>query len=141
VLSAPSGRLPISGDPSVLSWYLALFPSRWTHGIFGLVTDRQFAPGAINLMWQNGMPVLAFVMWPVTTAFGPIVTYNVAAVAAAALSAFAAYLVFGRFVDDPKARFVGGLVYGFSAYMTAHAWAHLNLTFAVFPPVALALFG
>src|SRR5690349_23526113 len=42
-----------------------------------LFADVLQAPGGVNLLWNTAVVAPAAILWPVTAAFGPIVSYNV----------------------------------------------------------------
>jgi hypothetical protein len=78
-------------------------------------------------------------LWPVTTGLGPIVSYNIAAALAPALSAWCAWFACRRYVRSRVAAMIGGLLYGFSPFMLAHSLGHLHLSLAFIPPLMLLL--
>jgi hypothetical protein len=126
-------------DPHLFIWYLG-----WTPHQLGALRSPFFttalqAPGGANLMWNTAVFAPAVVLWPVTAAFGPVVSYNVMATAAVALSGWCAFLAARRLVANDLAAAVAGLVYGFSPYMTAQSLRHPHVTVALFPPLALLL--
>ena len=82
--------------------------------------------------------ILGVVFSPVTSLFGPIVTWNVLLRLAFLLSAMSMCLVMRRWTSWWPAGFVGGLFYGFSMYMIADA-PHLFLVFVPLPPLILLL--
>src|SRR4029077_9692555 len=81
----------------------------------------------------------AFVLWPVTAMFGPVVAYNVLITAGIALSAWFGFLAAQRFIDRPLPCFAAGLVYGFSTALLAQSLGHPHVMVALFPPIALIL--
>ena len=124
-------------DAHLFIWYLGWTPHQLEalHNPF-FTTDLQ-APGGVNLMWNTAVVAPALLLWPVTVAFGPVVSYDVAATAAVALSAWCAFLAVRRLVGSAPAAAAAGLLYGFSPYMAAQSLRHLHVTLALFPPVAL----
>lgn len=90
-------------------------------------------------MWNTAIFVPATLLWPVTAVFGSIVSYNVMATAAVALSAWCGYLAARRFVSNDRIAATVGLLYGFSPYMVAESIRHPHVTLAMFPPLALIL--
>ncbi len=128
-------------DPEIFVWSFAWWPHAilsWTNPFFSHVV---YAPTGIDLAWATSVPGLAVMFSPLTLAFGPSVSYNVAAVVLPALSAWTAYLLFRNLTRSSWASLVGGYLYGFSSYMLAHQLAgHLHLTAAFLVPlVALVL--
>jgi hypothetical protein len=91
-------------------------------------------------MWNASMPVAGLAMWPFTSSFGPIFSYNLLATLAVALSAWCAFLAARRYVESPVAAAVAGLLYGFSPYMIAQSQGHLHVTLAFVPPLMLLVF-
>ncbi len=81
------------------------------------------------------MPLLGLVMTPVTLAAGPIVSLSILGWLAMPLSASSMYGVLRRWTSWRPAAIAGGLLYGFSPYMSAQAGAHLNLAFVPLPPL------
>ncbi|HEY4347115.1 MAG TPA: hypothetical protein VGM80_05955 [Gaiellaceae bacterium] len=128
-------------DPEIFTWSFAWWPhalTSWTNPLF---THAIYAPQGINLTWTTSVPVLAYVFWPVTAAFGPAVAFNVAAIVLPALAAWTAFLLCRHLTGSVWASLVGGYLFGFSSYILGHQLAgHLNLT-AVFllPLAALAV--
>ena len=125
------------GDPEATIWYYAWIQHALSHGNNPMLSDFLNYPDGINLAWQTSQPLAAVASWPVALAAGPYVAYDVVATAALALSAWCAYLAIRRWVPRRSAAFAGGLLYGFSPYMTAHSLGHVNLTLAFIPPLFL----
>lgn len=121
-------------------WMLAWWPYAITHHLNPLHSGYVWAPQGVNMAWVTGLPGPSLAMWPVTSAFGAIVSSNILAVLGPALNTWAAYLLCLRV---SRGRFwpglVGGLVFGFSTYVTSAVTAHVNL-YLVFPvPLAVYL--
>jgi hypothetical protein len=126
-------------DPKLFVWYLGWLPHELAQGHNPLFTDHLSYPAGVNLMWNTSMIFPSFLLWPVTAAFGPVVAYNLLITAGIALSAWFAFLAAGRFLDSWLARFIAGLLYGFSPALIAQALGHPHVVVALFPPVALFL--
>jgi hypothetical protein len=127
-------------DPQIFVWAFAWWPhavGTWQNPFY---THAIYAPDGINLAWTTTVPALALAFAPLTLLFGPVVSYNVAAMLAPAVSAWTAYLLCRHVSGSRWAGFVGGYLFGFSSYELGHELGHLNLT-AVFlvPLVALAV--
>jgi hypothetical protein len=98
-----------------------------------------FAPTGLNLAWSTSIPGPAIIMWPITRAFGPVVSMNLVTMLAPALAAWAAYLVCRRITAKFWPALLGGCLFGFSSYMTQQLSGHVNL-FLIFPiPLAVYL--
>ena len=126
-------------DPSLYMWSLAWWPYVFQHHALPFLTKLIWAPYGLNLAWVTCMPLLGVLAAPLTTSLGPLATFNLVALIALPLSAFAAYLLCARFSDSFSAAFLGGLVFGFSPYMMAQLLGHLVLVL-IFPiPIAVYL--
>jgi hypothetical protein len=127
-----------ASDSEFFRWALVWTPWALQHGQNPLFTNVLYAPNGASLVWVTATPGPAFVMWPVTRAFGPLVSYNVLSLLAPALAAWATYLLCNRLTSRFWASLVAGAFFGFSAYMTIQT-NHPNLSL-VFPiPLAVYL--
>jgi hypothetical protein len=125
------------GDSEQSMWFLRWLPWALTHGHDPLLTDHIGHPTGANLMWNSSQPLTALAAWPLTAAAGPVLAYNAMLTLALALSGWCAYLAIGRIVPGRLGALAGGLLYGFSPYMIAHAAGHLDLVMAPIPPLLL----
>lgn len=124
------------GDTSLFTWFLEWPAYALTHGGNPLYSTHLFHPGGINLLSNTAEVGLGIVLAPVTWAFGPIATLNVALTLSPFLSALAMYVLLRRWVSWAPAAFVGGLLYGFSPFVVVSLTdAHLMLGFAAVPPL------
>src|SRR5581483_8159575 len=74
--------------------------------------------------------------------FGPVVSYNIAAILAPALSAWSAFALSRWLTGNFAAAVAGGLLYGFSPYEMGHVLGgHLSFTVNFVPPLCLLLFA
>jgi hypothetical protein len=126
-------------DPAAGVWSLAFFPYSLLHGHDAFVTGWLNYPYGVNLMANASVFLLGLIVAPVTLVAGPVLAFNVLMVLAISGSATAAYFLFRRWTSWRPAAVVGGLLYGFSPYLTSQAQGHLNLMFVVFPPLALLM--
>jgi hypothetical protein len=145
VLFAAAWRDPFNlqvgaGTDGLLAvWFLKWLPFAITHGQNPLVTDYVDYPAGVNLMWNGSMPLVDFVLAPITSTLGPVFSYNLMATLALALTAWSAFLLIRRYAERPLAAFLGGLLYGFSPYMMAHLLGHPALFIAFIPPLIFLL--
>ncbi len=128
-------------DPIQAMWGVGWVPFAATHGLNPLVSTAMNTPVGLNLLWADVFALpMGLVLWPVTVAFGATVTYNLVVTLSLALAAFLAYVVIRRWVPGVVAAACGGLLYGFSPYMTAQYFGHVGLVLsAITPPLALML--
>ena len=89
-----------------------------------------------NFGVNRSMLALGVPFAPVTKIFGPVVTYNVLLRLALATSAASMCFVLRRWTSWWPAAFVGGLLYGFSAYNLTFG-SDLFLIFVPLPPLIL----
>ena len=132
--------LGTGSDPQIFIWAFAWWPhavETWQNPFY---SHAVYAPDGVNLAWATTVPGLAFAFAPLTLLFGPVVSYNVAALLVPALSAFTAFILCRHVAGSRWAGLVGGYLFGFSSYELAEELGHLQMT-AVFlvPLVALAL--
>jgi hypothetical protein len=121
------------------TWFLDWPAYAITHGRNPLFSSWLNAPDGANVAINTSMPLLGIVSAPITWLFGPVATYNVLLRLGFALSSFSMCLVLRRWTRWWPAAFVGGLLYGFSAYMVGHGLGHVLLTFLPLPPVIFLL--
>jgi hypothetical protein len=114
------------GDPGVFTWFLRWTPFAVGRQISPFYSDWLNHPDGVNLMWNTWVPLPGLLLAPLTHAFGPVLSLNVLLTLGYGLSAWSAYLAIRRYVPNHGAAAAGGLVYGFSPAMIAHAH-HPNL--------------
>ncbi len=102
-----------------------------------LYTAQMNAPDGVNGAWNTSVLGLAVPLAPITWLWGPVVAYTVAIMCSPVVAALAAAAFLTRFTDHLPA-FAGAALYGFSPYLIAQAGGHLNLSFAVLPPLVAA---
>jgi hypothetical protein len=122
-------------DPQFYAWSLRWWPyavSHWTNPLF---SNQIGAPRGYNLAWASTTPSVDLLMWPVTAAFGVLVSYNILLLVVPPVSAWAAFIAARRLTGRFWAALLAGAVYGFSPYELIHNWqGQPNLTvIAIFP--------
>jgi hypothetical protein len=129
----------VSGDAQQFMWFLGWPPFAITHGLNPIFSNYGDYPGGVNLMWNASLLLPGVVLAPLTQLGGFVLAYNFLMTMAVALSAWTAYLLIRRYVSSQIAAGVGGLLYGFSPFMTAQSLAHPYMTVALMPPIILLL--
>lgn len=138
----PGSRVyAVNDDTSLFVWWFANGADA-VASLFGggsgssgfLYTGRMNAPDGVNGAWNTSVLGLAVPLAPITWLWGPVVAYTVAIVCSPIAASLAAAVLLTRFTDRLPA-FVGASLYGFSPYLIAQAGGHLNLSFAVLPPL------
>jgi hypothetical protein len=120
-------------------WWLAWTAFALPHGHNVFSAQWQNYPAGENFGVNGSMLALGVFFMPITKLFGPVVTWNIALRLAVALSASSMCLVLRRWTTWWPAAFVGGLLYGFSAYMAYNGGNYLFLVFVPLPPVIFLL--
>ena len=129
----------LSGDGPLFTWFLEWPAYALAHGLDPLYSTALFHPGGVNLLANTGVVGIGVVLAPVTWAFGPVATLNLALTLSPVLSALAMFALLRRWVTWAPAAFVGGLCYGFSPFvLAALADDHLMFGFAALPPLIVA---
>ena len=127
-----------SSDSHQFVWWMTWLPWSIAHGENPLYTTYLHFPVGVNGMWNTPVPVLAALFLPVTLTAGPVAAYDVAMVLGPVASGLALALALRVWVERWWPRAVAGLLYGFSPFAIAHtSVGHLNLVWAVLPPVLL----
>jgi hypothetical protein len=124
-----------TGDFYEAVWFLAWVPHALAHGLNPFFSYDLNAPTGTNLAENAASPLLGLIGAPVTALTGPLVTANLLLVLGMPLSAAAAYLVLRAWRVWRPAAAVGGLFYGFSAFMVGHALGHVLFVMAPLPPL------
>lgn len=125
-------------DPSLTTWFLEWPAYALSHGHNPLYSSALFHPVGINLLSNTGMLAIAVPLAPVTLAFGPVASLNVALTIGPALSGLAMFWLLLRFVEFKPAGFVGGAIFGFCPFVFSNlAVAHLNLGYLMVVPLVV----
>jgi hypothetical protein len=124
------------GDPAIFMWFLRWIPYALANGQDLLVTHHLNYPDGVNLMWNTSVPLLGLLLAPVTTTWGPVLSFNLLLVLAYGLSAWCGYLAIRRFAPGRLAAAVGGLIYGFSPAIRVQSH-HLHMSLAFLVPLML----
>jgi hypothetical protein len=138
VLEGGSQYIGSYDDPQIPIWSFAWWPHALLHGENPFFTHYVWSPAGVNLAWVNSVPIVSIVFAPLTLLVGPIASYNVAAIALPAISAWAAFLLCRHLTGTWWPSLVGGYLYGFSSYIVGHVTGQPQLTAAfVIPLLAL----
>lgn len=128
-------------DAGSSMWDLAWWPHTVFHGINPFATDALFAPDRVNLGGFTLLSVPALVAAPVTLLFGPLVSFNLLALASPVLAALFAFLLCRYVTKSFPAALVGGYLFGFSTYMLGEMLGgHLPLVLTFPIPAGVHLF-
>ncbi len=140
VLPHLSSRVVGDGpDTQIFVWSFAWWPHAIAHGENPFYTHAIFVPGGYNLTWATSVPGLALAFAPLTWAFGPVASLNLAAILMPALDAFAAFLLCRHVTRSTWASLAGGYLFGFSSYVLAGTLDHIHTTAVFLVPLAALL--
>jgi len=127
-----------SADQITQVWWIEWAYYALIHGHNPLFTDWQNYPVGFNAEVNGSMLTLGWLALPLTFHFGPVVSWNILERVAPLVSALSMCLVLRRWTRWWPAAFVGGLLYGFSCYVTSSS-GHLFLAFVPLPPLFFLL--
>ena len=128
------------GDNFQHAWFLWHFAKAVVAGQNPFYTNLIFYPNQVNLAWSTTDPLAGTLALPLSLTAGPIVAYNLSLILQLALGAFFARLLCLRICRNEAAALIGGIVFGFSPFLLAHALGHLSLVTAFpIPLYVLAL--
>jgi hypothetical protein len=125
----------VAGDPQIPMWGLAWYPWAISHRLDPFRTGYAWAPLGCTLAWSTTIPGAALLVWPLTRAAGVIASYNVLCLLTPALGAFTAFLFCRRACGNFAAATAGGLVFGFSSYVSRELLDHLSLAMVFLVPM------
>jgi hypothetical protein len=117
-------------------WTLAWWPYALLHGVNPFVTDYLFYPDGYNIVWTSvAIPGPSVLLAPVTLAFGPVVAYNVLALAGPILSAFTGFVLCRKVTGAFWPALVGGYLFGFSSYALSGLLGNPHLSLVPMVPL------
>ena len=127
-------------DPSNYMWALTWWPFVLRHHVHPFLARLIDAPYGMNLASAPApLPLLGIVMTPLTTALGPIATYNLISLILPPLAALTAFILCRKLSNSFLPALLGGFVFGFSPYVIGQLLSHMNLLL-IFPiPLAIYL--
>jgi len=124
------------GDTSLLTWFMAWPAYALTHGQSLFFSTRALHPQGINLPANTSFLAISLPLTPVTWAFGPVASLNVAATLTPVATALSARALLLRWTTWQPAAFLAGLFYGFSPFVIENlALQHVEFATLVVPPL------
>ncbi len=126
------------GDSITFAWFLGWAHFALTHHLNPLISTSIDVPwGGANLTWSTNIPLPSMLLAPFTGWLGPVFTYNLLVTVGIGTSAWAAFYAIRRYARHLPAALAGGLLYGFSPTVMAHALGHPHVVVAPLPPLML----
>ena len=127
-------------DPNFYIWAWRWWPYAVTHWTNPLYSYQIMAPRGVNLAWATTSPSAALFMWPVTAAWGSIVSFNLTLLLAPPASAWAAFVATRRLTGKFWVALPAGVIYGFNVYTLDHDLSgQPNLTVNLLLPLMVYL--
>jgi hypothetical protein len=124
------------GDTALFTWFMAWGAHVIAHGGNVFFTTRLHHPYGINLPANTSVLAISLPLAPVSWAFGPVASLNVAATLAPVGGALAARALVRRWTTWEPAAFMAGLFYGFSPFVVESlALEHVDTATLVVPPL------
>jgi hypothetical protein len=141
VLLSPGDKVvgDVGADKTIYMWSFKWWPHALAHGHDPFDASVVWAPHGLDLSWATSVPIASLLLTPLTATAGPVVTYNVAMLAAPALSAWSAYLLARWLTKSFWPSLVAGWLFGFSAYEIGQMVSHLHLVLTMFVPLCVLL--
>ncbi len=130
------GRGP---DSAAIIWFVNWWAFAAAHRVNPFLTKLIFAPVGVNLAWATTVPLAGWLTVPITSAFGPVVTYNVLCVLAPALAGWSAFVLCRWITRSYWPSIAGGWVFGFSTYLVAALQTHVHDTLVFSVPLVVWL--
>jgi hypothetical protein len=126
-----------SGDAGVYVWNLWVFRHEIVehHRLPFLTAEILALNPPVALSLHNYTTFANLIAFPLIPVLGVVRTFNVLVIAAGVLSGYAMYWYARVRTGDPAAAWIGGLLFGFSPFMSARAAEHFSLTLAAPLPV------
>ncbi|OGT40962.1 MAG: hypothetical protein A3F13_01585 [Gammaproteobacteria bacterium RIFCSPHIGHO2_12_FULL_40_19] len=126
-------------DPYLYIWVFKWIPYAISHFENPLVSPWAWVPYGLNITQATTTPGLALIFWPLTSIFGPILSFNIATLLTPALSATAVFALCYEVTSKNIPSFIGGWIFGFSSYVIASLLGHAQVDFVAFLPLSLLM--
>ena len=126
-----------AGDAGVYVWNLWVFRHELVenHRLPFLTSEILALNTPVPLALHNYTTFANLIALPLIPIFGVLKTFNVLVIASGVMTSFAMY-IYGRYrTGDAAAAWIGGLLFGFSPFMSARAGEHFSLTLAAPLPI------
>jgi hypothetical protein len=121
-----------AGDAGVYVWNLWVFRHEIVdnHRLPFLTSEILALSQPVPLALHNYTTFANLLALPLIPVFGVVKTFNLLSVGAGVMSGYAMYLYARERTGDRAAAWIGGLLFGFSPFMSARASEHFSLTLA-----------
>ena len=121
-------------------WFMAWPAYALLHGLNPLFSGAVWTPNGTNLLVNASSPLIGLILAPLTWAWGPVASTNLALTLAPGLSSWACWIACRRFVNWRWAALVGAVLFGYSPFvLSSIRQGHLSLGFLMLPPLILVV--
>ena len=128
-----------SGDSVLVLWILGWVQHAIPHGWDAVWNTSMFHPSGNTLAYSESMIPMAILEWPLRILFGPVLGFNILALATQTAALWFMYRLALVLTRDWRAAVVAALAFGFSVPLLAQ-FGHPQLTLAAFlVPLCLLL--
>jgi hypothetical protein len=126
-----------AGDAGVYVWNLWVFRHEIVHNhrLPFLTSEILALSPPVPLSLHNYTTFANLLAFPLIPLFGVLKTFNILVLASGVMSGYAMYWYARMRTGDASAAWVGGLLFGFSPFMSARAAEHFSLTLAAPLPI------
>jgi hypothetical protein len=126
-----------AGDAGVYVWNLWVFRHEIiaNHRLPFLTSEILALNQPVPLGLHNYTTFANVLAFPLIPLFGVVKTFNILVIASGVMSGYAMYAYARARIQDAGAAWLGGLLFGFSPFMSARAAEHFSLTLAAPLPI------
>ena len=127
VTQLAAGTLPGNLDAASYQWDFWWVARQVWHLHDPWVTGYMAAPAGIPLGYDTTMPLLGVVLSPITLAFGPSVSLNLATILLPGLLCYVMYRLARLWVRSQTGAIAAGALFGFATMLVYQDQVHINL--------------
>ncbi|MCP4475032.1 MAG: hypothetical protein GY821_10810 [Gammaproteobacteria bacterium] len=132
ILGHPDRLKGMGTDPILYLWYLRWWPYAISHHLNPFISQWVWAPSGYNMAKMTSVLGLYLLSLPLQLFTDTIGAYNILTIFAPGLAAWTMCLLCFYLTRRWLPAWIGGYLFGFSAYMIGQTLGHANLTVGVF---------
>ena len=130
-------KLPATQDVSTFVWDLWWVAHRLVHPGNPFFTSHMAAPVGIQLGFSTLMPLVGWLMSPITVGYGPSATFTLLTIVTPGLLCYVMYRAARLWLNIPGS-VVAGAFFGLSSMLLWQNWYHINIAMGtIFLPITL----
>src|SRR5258708_4586224 len=132
-----NGKMPATSDESEYVWDLWWVAHQLAHLSNPFFTTYMAAPVGTPLGFSTLMPLVGWIMAPVTILFGPSAAFTLLTIVTPGLLCYVMYRMARLWLTEPGAIVAGGFL-GLSSMLMWQNWYHINIALGtIFLPVTI----